>query len=96
LHELDFRYAKKNGNEKALVERKDLVNKRINYLRTIKQKRNEGYSLVYLGSFRNDNLFHLCLKVLKTNSHPGKKPVLHPACKITNLSPLLKDKHNSF
>jgi hypothetical protein len=40
---------KKNGIKKALVERKDLVNKRINYLRTIKQKRNEGYSLVYLG-----------------------------------------------
>jgi hypothetical protein len=30
------------------------------------------------------------LKVLKTNSHPGKKPVLHPACKITNLCPLLR------
>ena len=49
LHELGFRYAKiKNGNKKALVERKDLINKSINYLRTIKQKRNEGYSLVYL------------------------------------------------
>jgi hypothetical protein len=82
----DFSLGKiKNGNKKALVERKDLVNKSINYLRTIKQKRNEGYSLVYL-----DNLFHLCLKVLKTNSHPGKKPVLHSACKITNLCPLLR------
>jgi hypothetical protein len=30
------------------------------------------------------------LKVLKTNSHPGKKPVLHPAYKITNLCPLLR------
>jgi hypothetical protein len=29
LHELGFRYAKINGNKKALVERKDLVNKRI-------------------------------------------------------------------
>jgi hypothetical protein len=38
LHELGFRYAKINGNKKALVERKDLVNKRINFLRTIKQK----------------------------------------------------------
>jgi transposase len=27
LHELGFRYAKINGNKKALVERKDLVNK---------------------------------------------------------------------
>jgi hypothetical protein len=48
LHELGFRYAKINGNKKALVERKDLVNKRINFLRTIKQKINEGYSIVYL------------------------------------------------
>lgn len=48
LHELGFRYAKINGNKKALVERKDLVNKRIIFLRTIKQKRNEGYSIVYL------------------------------------------------
>jgi hypothetical protein len=34
LHELGFRYAKINGNKKALVERKDLVNKRIIFLRT--------------------------------------------------------------
>ena len=48
LHELGFKYAKINGNKKALVERKDLVNKRIFFLRTIKQKRNEGYNIVYL------------------------------------------------
>ena len=48
MHELGFRYAKINGNKKALVERKDLVNKRIIFLRTIKQKRNEGYNIVYL------------------------------------------------
>jgi hypothetical protein len=30
------------------------------------------------------------LKVLKTNSHPGKKRVLHHAGKITNLCPLLR------
>ena len=48
LHELGFKYAKINGNKKALVERKDLVNKRIHFLRTIKQKRNEGYNIVYL------------------------------------------------
>jgi hypothetical protein len=29
-------------------------------------------------------------KFLKTNSHSGKKPILHPACKITNLCPLLR------
>jgi hypothetical protein len=40
--------AKINGHKKALVERKDLVNKRIHFLRTIKQKRNQGYSIVYL------------------------------------------------
>jgi hypothetical protein len=48
LHELGFKYAKTNGNRKALVKRKDLVNKRIIFLRTIKQKRNEGYNIVYL------------------------------------------------
>ena len=48
MYELGLRYAKVNGNKKALVERKDLVNKRIFILRTIKQKRNEGYSIVYL------------------------------------------------
>jgi hypothetical protein len=41
-------FAKINGNKKALVERKDLVNKRILCLGTNKQERNEGYSIVYL------------------------------------------------
>jgi hypothetical protein len=40
LHELGFKYAKINGNKKALVERKNLVNKKISFLCTIKQKRN--------------------------------------------------------
>ena len=44
----DFKYSKVSGNKKALVERKDLVNKRITFLRTIKQKREEGYNIVYL------------------------------------------------
>jgi hypothetical protein len=48
LHELGFKYAKINGNKMALVERKDLINKRIHFLRTLKQKRNEGYNIVYL------------------------------------------------
>ena len=48
MHELGFKYARINGNKKSLVERKDLVNKRIFFLRTIKQKRNEGYNIVYL------------------------------------------------
>ena len=48
LHELGFKYARINGNKKSLVERKDLVNKRIFCLRTIKQKRNEGYNIGYL------------------------------------------------
>ena len=39
LDELGFKYAKLNVNKKALVERKDLVNKRIIFLRTIKQKK---------------------------------------------------------
>ena len=41
LHELGFKYAKINGNEKALAKRKDLVNKRRIFVRTTKQKRNE-------------------------------------------------------
>jgi hypothetical protein len=36
------------------------------------------------------------IKVLKTNSHPGKNPVLHPACKITNLCPLLRGIFRAF
>jgi hypothetical protein len=36
------------GTNCSSVERKDLVNKRIIFLRTIKQKRNEGYNIVYL------------------------------------------------
>ena len=48
MHELGFKYAKINVNKKSLVERKDLVNKRICCLHTIKQIRNEGYNIVYL------------------------------------------------
>lgn len=36
------------GQRKALVERVDIVNQRINYLRTIKKKREEGFKPVYL------------------------------------------------
>jgi len=48
LHELGFRYKKLSGQRKALVERVDIVNQRINYLRTIKKKREEGFKPVYL------------------------------------------------
>lgn len=48
LHELGFRYKKLSGNRKCLVERTDIVNQRINYLRTIKKKREEGFIPVYL------------------------------------------------
>jgi hypothetical protein len=36
------------GQRKALVERVDIVNQRINYLRTTKKKREEGFKPVYL------------------------------------------------
>ncbi|CAG2257303.1 unnamed protein product [Mytilus edulis] len=48
LHELGFRYKRVDKNRKGLVERKDIVNQRIQYLRTIKKKREEGYTVVYL------------------------------------------------
>jgi len=39
LHELGFKYKKLSVNRKALVERNDIINQRINYLRTIKKKK---------------------------------------------------------
>ena len=42
LHELGFRYKKLSGQRKALVVRVDIVNQRINYLRTIKKKKGRG------------------------------------------------------
>lgn len=49
LHELGFKYKKKlSANRNALVERNDIINQRINYLRTIKKKRGQGFILVYL------------------------------------------------
>ena len=45
LHELGFRYTKLSGKRKALVERVDIVNQRINYLRTIKKKGKRDSSL---------------------------------------------------
>ena len=45
LHELGFRYNKLSGERKALVERVDIVNQRINYLRTIKKKGKRDSSL---------------------------------------------------
>ena len=77
---LGFRYAKINGNKKALVERKDLVNKRINYLRTIKQKRNEGYSLVYWTK----------LGLIPTIQHPINEH--HLTLQMPEKFPLIKDK----
>ena len=37
-----------SGQRKVLVERLDIVNQRINYLSTIKKKREEGFKTVYL------------------------------------------------
>ena len=48
LHGLGFKYKKLDKNRKGLVERKDIVNKRIHFLRTIKKKRDEGYTPIYL------------------------------------------------
>jgi hypothetical protein len=48
LHELGFRYKKLSGNRKCLVERTNIVHQRINYLRTKKKKREEGFIPVYL------------------------------------------------
>ena len=45
MHELGFRYTKLSGQRKALVERVDIVNQRINYLRTIKKKGKRDSSL---------------------------------------------------
>jgi hypothetical protein len=39
IHELGFRYKKLSGNRKCLVERTDIVDQRIIYLRAIKKKR---------------------------------------------------------
>ena len=61
LHELGFRYNKLSGERKALVERVDIVNQRINYLSTIKKKREEGFKTVYLGETccdTNHTTFH--------------------------------------
>ena len=49
LHELCFRYKKLSGQRKALVERVDIVNQRINYLRTIKKKKGGGIQAWILG-----------------------------------------------
>jgi len=39
---------KMSGQRKALIERLDIVNQRINYLRTIKKKKKERFKTVYL------------------------------------------------
>ena len=36
LHGLRFKYKELSANRKALVERNDIINQKINYLRTIK------------------------------------------------------------
>ena len=48
LHELGFKYKDIDGGRKALVERNDIINQRIHYLRTIKKKREESYDIIYL------------------------------------------------
>jgi hypothetical protein len=47
LHELGFKYAKINGNKKALVERKDLVNKRIISYVQLSKKYKHSYRRPY-------------------------------------------------
>ena len=49
LHELGFRYNKLSGERKALVERVDIANQRINYLSTIKEKKGGGIQDCLLG-----------------------------------------------
>ena len=45
LHELGFKYKKNlSANRKALVERNDIINQKINYLRTIKKRESKDLS----------------------------------------------------
>ena len=48
LHHLGFRYRKVDGNRRVLTERHDIVNQRINFLRKIRSRREEGSTIVYL------------------------------------------------
>ena len=48
LHHLGFRYRKVDGNRRVLTERHDIVNQRINFLRKIRSRREEGSTVVYL------------------------------------------------
>ena len=48
LHQLGFRYRKLTGNRRVLTEKHDIINKRINFLRKIRSRREEGSTIVYL------------------------------------------------
>ena len=48
LHSLGFRYGKVKRNQMGLLERPDIVRRRIGYLRDIKSHREAGHSIVYL------------------------------------------------
>ena len=47
LHELGFEYKKAGNNRKVICERNDLVRARSEYLHKIREKRKDGYNIIY-------------------------------------------------
>ena len=47
LHELGFKYKKAGNNREVICERIDLVRARSEYLHKIREKRKDGYSIIY-------------------------------------------------
>ena len=73
LHQLGFRYRKVDGNRRVLTERHDIVNQRINFLRKIRSRREEGSTIVYLDETLIDShhypsyQWHTCDIILDAN-----------------------------
>ena len=80
LHELGFKYAKINRNKKALVERKDLVNKRFFFY--VQLNKNEMKDITLFTWTK--------LGLIPTIQHPIN--VHHLTLQMPEKFPLIKDK----
>lgn len=84
---------KAEGGRKALTERNDIVNTRINFLRSISKKRQEGFSIVYLDETWIDSHYTPTKEGLPPEPYKGcKTPLNYKGQRLVILNAGCKEK----
>ena len=92
LHSFGFRFKKAEGGRKALTERNGIVNTRINFLRSISPKRQEGFSIVYLDETWIDSHYTPTKEWLTPEPYKGRKTHLNKGQRLVILNAGCKEK----